>query len=709
VKGIVTALLLDAALLAAQSTPGHEQWITTIGPGNAEIVKLDSQGHIFVAGNWASPGFPVTANAFAPNSVNPLHEQGFLLELDASGSNLLYATFLNGINPKDFVIDSAGFVYVIADHLEPNLLQLLIEGETLSDPTAITPGAAQTAPGVVSTPVLLRIAPSGGLVYGTFFGGISAQSGGVAVDSSGAAVVCGTTSDPGLPVSPGAFQPSLVADGNAFVARISPDGSAFEALTYFGGAGVTNCRDVKLDAGGNVVLYGDTDSQSLPLTAGAYQQMERGSGNLFAAKLDPNLQHLIWSTYIGSSGTDKATSLRIGSDGSLLLTGTTASMDFPAPPGTAPPYVLDQFPGVGNELATRPFAARLNSSGTQLISAYVLPLYGFWLGQSDAGDSFSAACWGMVSGVIQNTTLNAPVLDASSLRLESYDSYPFLVRFDSGLQAPTYLGPITDLSGLVSVPIGVSSTSGGDVILAGIGLGSYGMTDVPVQQVGPQTTSAVVSLEFSSSTEKTLSVTQVINPASVLAGPPAPGQLIEVRGFGWDASSTMQVLIDGQPVPVLSVQTGSVVAVTPAALGATFMLAVQSDGVLSDARTVATSVVNPALFTAAGTGSGPALALNPDGTSNVPGQPVGKGNSILLIATGLGAADASGRPLAQITAQIGGLPARVVSVASAGGYPAGYYAVQVVVPATAPTGDFVPVDIELGGTISQPGVTMAVR
>src|SRR5262249_55415921 len=140
-----------------------------------------------------------------------------------------------------------------------------------------------------------------------------------------------------------------------------------------------------------------------------------------------------------------------------------------------------------------------------------------------------------------------------------------------------------------------------------------------------------------------------------------------------------------------------------------FSLVVQRDGVSSLRRTVPAAAVNPALFTVANTGSGQALAINENGPRNSPQQPGLKGHQLRLIGTGIGAIDGSGQPLAAVTAAVAKIPASVQAVAQAAGYPGGYSFIDIVVPEGAPAGDFIPIEVTVGGKTSQAGVTAALR
>jgi hypothetical protein len=78
--------------------------------------------------------------------------------------------------------------------------------------------------------------------------------------------------------------------------------------TYLGGTGTDYCRDVKADSSGHVYAYGWTSSTDFP-TANAYQISLMSGEDAWLAKLSADGSSLLYSTYLGGSGTDRAYSL----------------------------------------------------------------------------------------------------------------------------------------------------------------------------------------------------------------------------------------------------------------------------------------------------------------------------------------------------------------------------------------------------------------
>jgi trimeric autotransporter adhesin len=253
---------------------------------------------------------------------------------------------------------------------------------------------------------------------------------------------------------------------------------------------------------------------------------------------------------------------------------------------------------------------------------------------------------------------------------------------------------------------------------------------------------------------QTPSVTEdgVLNAAGyVKAGNPgfavAPGSLVAI--FGADLAdglvvadsvplstslANVSVTFNDMPAPILFVSPGQVNAQLPSDIlpeGASEGVAgvvVRRGANSSQPRNVQVARFSPAIFTLPGTGLGPAVAVNNDDGSlaqpegsvpGVPAEPARRGRAVIIYANGLGGVDppvedgrASLDALRYATTMpavlVGGIEAQVVFAGLSPQFPA-VNQINIVVPANAPIGNAVPLQIRLGGLTTSDQVTIAIR
>jgi hypothetical protein len=274
-------------------------------------IAVDSQGNAYIVGqNTGSLDFP-TVNPFQPQ-----HGGGvdlFVTKFDASGSALVYSTYLGGRGDEighDITVDGDGNAYVTGwtdsvnfPVVEP--FQPVLGGRT---------------DGFVT-----KFDPTGGVVYSTYLGGSDIDAGGgIAVDAEGSAYVTGSTSSRDFPtVNP--FQPSLRGQVNVWVAKFDASGSALVYSRYLGGsvrdAGIT----IAVDADGSACLTGQTNSFNFP-TVNAFQPgYGGGTEDAFVAKFDPTGAALVFSTFLGGSLEDNGAGIAVDAAGNIYVTGGCAT------------------------------------------------------------------------------------------------------------------------------------------------------------------------------------------------------------------------------------------------------------------------------------------------------------------------------------------------------------------------------------------------
>src|SRR6266404_5176357 len=243
---------------------------------------------------------------------------------------LTYSTFLGGGNydsGRSIAIDSSGNAY--------------ITGQTSSFNFPVTINAYNTTYANGNDVFVTKLNPDGSsLVYSTYLGGNSEDYGyGIAVDSSGNAYVTGMTTSTAYPTTPGAYQTTLQGGtyngGDAFVTKLNADGTALVYSTYLGGMNAEQANSIAIDSAGNAYVAGFTSSGNFPTTPGAFQTtISTGtSTDAFVTKLNNTGTALVYSTFLGGTGVDQATAIKVDSFGSAYITGMTTSSDFDVTPG----------------------------------------------------------------------------------------------------------------------------------------------------------------------------------------------------------------------------------------------------------------------------------------------------------------------------------------------------------------------------------------
>ncbi|MBS1792550.1 MAG: SBBP repeat-containing protein [Acidobacteria bacterium] len=133
--------------------------------------------------------------------------------------------------------------------------------------------------------------------------------------------------------------------------------------TYLGGVGNDQGLDIKTDAAGNVYVTGYTLSPLFPTTPGSYDTSQNANEDVFVTKLNASATQLIFSTFIGGSGTDEASAIELDGSNNIYLTGYTTSSAYPTTAGA--------FDTTANGSADV-FVTKLNPTGTALIySTYI--------------------------------------------------------------------------------------------------------------------------------------------------------------------------------------------------------------------------------------------------------------------------------------------------------------------------------------------------
>jgi Beta-propeller repeat len=288
---------------------------TYIGGSGFDIgsgIAVDSAGNAYVIGQTTSTNFP-TVNSLQP--ANGGGSDAFVAKLNASGSALVYSTYLGGSEFDEglgIAVDGLGNTYVAGLTRSTNF------------PTA---NPLQPASGGGYDAFVSKINPTGSaFIYSTYLGGNSDEGGyGIAVHS-GSAYVTGYTISTNFPTA-NPLQPANGGGADAFVAKFSPTGSALVYSTYLGGSNGDSGFGIAVDVTGSAYVTGNTTSTNFP-TMNPLQRTRRGGSDAFVTKINSTGSALVYSTHLGGSADDYGYGIAADVGGSAYVTGMTLSTDF---------------------------------------------------------------------------------------------------------------------------------------------------------------------------------------------------------------------------------------------------------------------------------------------------------------------------------------------------------------------------------------------
>jgi uncharacterized protein (TIGR03437 family) len=608
-----------ALLLAAALCSGAAEFTTYIGDSNdyrVARVVADAAGNTYIAGSR----FLLQVNEFFIPYID-----SFVMKLDPTGKIVLFTVFSgkgdDSIN--DLAIDSVGNIYVAGSTSSVNF--------PLHNAFQSTPG-----PGFI-----VKFNPDATqIIFSTYFPG---SINGLAVDPAGNVYVGGSTSlstfpvTAGLPAGQVGLQTVPIVFG-AFLTKIAATGDKILYSTVIAGHGKdcgagsscflstrsTSGVAVAVDAAGEAYLAGNTDTNDLPTTIGAF--LTKGTG-AFVAKVNATGTALAYLTLIGdtnyiftpfSNPANTVFGLAVDAAGNAYLAGSTTDPNFPATAGAyQPTFNGPSKPPVYPAPASDAFVAKLNPAGSAMVWAT-------FLGGKDMDQANAVAVDGIGNVWVTGTTASADFPNAQGWSQggdfvaglnAAGATLTYAARYPNDTVARTIA---VDASGTLHVagPSGMISTiapAKPTMRIFGIGNAAYGLVNGRI--VGGE----------------------LISIYGPHIGPPTPATGTPDGSGAFPTSlAGVQVFVNDAAIRLLYVSDTQINAAVPYVLGGSLPVQIRlaSNGTNSPNFPAALVSSDPQVFQNA---DGTAKAVNQDGTINSSDHPAKAGSIVSIWATGLGA------------------------------------------------------------------------
>ena len=307
------------AFLAVLLTDGSLNYFTCLGGGSGDMgtaVKLDSAGHVYVAGWTNSDDFP-NKNQLQDGYGGGSYD-AFIAELDPQGNgqdDLLFASYLGGTG-KDQAYDLAlagnDRAYLVGSSFDGTQYYGLVATIRPSDHSLISSQNlwGHEGPGTRSQNPYSYRNMSVDAVYG------------VTVDAQDNVYLTGTQA------SASAVVEKLDSGGNQEYLRLI--GQAVPQVNTY-----TEGRSVAVDDNGQVYIAGLTDADSLTGSDTIVDNNYNGGQDGFVTRLDAD-GNILYTQFVGGSSDDAIYGAVVSATAKLDVVGetTSTSVDFPATDGS---------------------------------------------------------------------------------------------------------------------------------------------------------------------------------------------------------------------------------------------------------------------------------------------------------------------------------------------------------------------------------------
>ncbi|HEY6769280.1 MAG TPA: SBBP repeat-containing protein, partial [Candidatus Sulfotelmatobacter sp.] len=278
------------------------------------------------------------------------------------------------------------------------------------------------------------------LSYSTYLGGTGTDGAfGVAIDSAGNCYVTGFTTSTNFPTK-NPYQKKSGGAIDTFVTKLNPTGTALVYSTYVGGSGTEYPFAISVDSTGAAYELGNTGSTNFPVTSGAFQTVCPSCAlypAVFLTKLAPSGASLVYSTYLGGSGDNRAFGLTLDSSNNAYIIGWTTSVDFP----TTPNAFQTSYAGGSSDA----FVTEMNATGSA-------PVYSTYLGGTGQDVGFGIALDANNNTYVTGYTYSTdfPVTGGAFQTTTTSNGAAWVTKLNVGGTAPpiysTYLGGTTGTS-----------------------------------------------------------------------------------------------------------------------------------------------------------------------------------------------------------------------------------------------------------------------
>jgi hypothetical protein len=326
-NGSTNAGAADIVFTKLSAATGAILFSTYIGGSGDEYTKDIKvlNGEVYFAGTTTSVNYPGAINAYQGGG-------DFIVTKLGTNGAILFSSYIGST-----AVEKSPLLQVVAG-------EVYLYGSTDGADYYVTDGSTMDL--FSDYVVFTKLGFNGSIVFSTYIGSTSDNfQGAKGIEVvSGEVYLFGHTNRNNYPSTNG----STLLGGIDFVfTKLNASSGAIVFSTYIGGS-ANDAMKVGKVLNGEVYLFGQTSSTNYPVTNGSTNA--GGGTDLTVTKLGPN-GLIVFSTYLGGSGSDLASDMQV-EGGEVYLLGTSTSVNYPITNGStnagAGDLVLTKFNAAGN-------------------------------------------------------------------------------------------------------------------------------------------------------------------------------------------------------------------------------------------------------------------------------------------------------------------------------------------------------------------------
>jgi len=236
---------------------------------------------------------------------------------DGSGYNTTFGSMWMSEFAYGVAVNNSGEAYVVGSADTGHPASMVLQN-TLGPP-----------PGARNAYIIKFTAAGNAFIFSSYFGGnVEDSPTAVSLDSNGNIIVAGLTRSPNFPTV-AAHDSTLNGSSDGFLVKINAAATAFLFSTYLGGSGDDGVAGLRVDASGNIVVTGKTNSSDLFSAPVHPYSGSTAFSEAFVASFSGVNGSLQAGTFIGGTASDSGRAIDIDTSGNVYVVGETQSPDFP--------------------------------------------------------------------------------------------------------------------------------------------------------------------------------------------------------------------------------------------------------------------------------------------------------------------------------------------------------------------------------------------